>query len=369
MAWVDGWQNRSLADLYPNMIDGVPQGQAAEPSLWDMVNEQWAKIDERQKASGLKPGDEGTVTLYQDVMGGPWGRIDRGDLTSAPRDPSTARAYTFYKPPENMFVQPNEGWERFFNQALGGSIQEEYLNPAYTGQWGKDTTNFDKLENLDPFAKDWNAANPYFREIDDDNFFQSMLKDPGIRMMALTALAVGGANALGMFANTGGATAAGAAAGEAAASTVPAWAPGTAGATFNTSIPFLPSIAEAQTLAGIGLTAAEMESLGVGAAAAKIGSLPLPDVLGPKPGPKSIWETAREIGKKLPPMPPGMGSGQATGGVGGDGEQMNLWSDTATAHEFNPVQPYQPSYINIPQAAYPFEEELKRRLALIRGAQ
>jgi hypothetical protein len=74
--------------------------------------------------------------------------------------------------------------------------------------------------------------------------------------------------------------------------------------------------------------------------------------------------------QKLPSMPSGMGGGQATGGMGGgDGEQMNLWSDTVSPYGFDPVRAYQPSYLNIPQAAYPFEAELQRRLALIRGAQ
>ena len=78
----------------------------------------------------------------------------------------------------------------------------------------------------------------------------------------------------------------------------------------------------------------------------------------------SLWDLAKKI-PSLPSMP----GGGMTGGTGGDsGEGMSLWSDTVNPFSFNPVATGTPRYQAHEATPYGFEDELQRRLAMIRGA-
>jgi hypothetical protein len=163
-------------------------------------------IYKKQEEAGLTPGMEGTTTLYEPAKV-TWGSNnyfgDARNWTSTPSNPN-GRSITFYTPNKDMFVEPLEGWDRFYNQALSGDIQEEYFNPAYTGMWGKDTTNFDRILGLDPFKKDWNLQNPYFKEIDNKPFLLEALTNPGMLLMAGGLGAVLGGPALAAAGAAGG---------------------------------------------------------------------------------------------------------------------------------------------------------------------
>ncbi len=363
------------APPYQNIIDGVTQApewgtQPAAPSWWD-------DLLAKQSAAGLTPGMEGTTTMYR-PLSLDTGGYQGGDLTSTPTE-NNLGSVTFYTPDTSAFVAPNEGWERFFNQGLSGNIQEEYLKPEYTGQWGKDTSNFDTV-TLNPFAKDWGVSDPYFRQTPKNgiDWVHDVLMNPGFMILAG-----------GLGATLGGPALAGAAGSELSAigpaqgSILEPGLQASGAMTYTVANPYAGIEAIGAGGAG-GAMANELIYSDIGPAQGSVlpsgiqesGAITYPVEANPYAGitaksTGSLWDATRNAMQKLPSMPSGMGGGQATGGVGGGGEdeQMNLWSETATPYGFNPVQPYQPTYLNIPQAAYPFEAELQRRLALIRGAQ
>jgi hypothetical protein len=367
------------ADPYQNIIDGVTQApewgtQPAAPSWWD-------DLLAKQAAAGLSPGMEGTTTMYRPLSLSSGG-YQGGNLTSTPTA-NNLGSVTFYTPETSNFVQPNEGWERFFNQALQGNVQEEYVTPAYSGQQGKDTSNFDVVQGLNPFQKDWNQANPYFKEISDTPFLKETFTDPGMLFTMAALLGPLAANAAFGAPGAGGATAGELSAiGPAQGSILEPGLQASGAMTYPVANPYAGIEAFGAGGAG-GAMANELIYSDIGPAQGSVlpsgiqesGAITYPVEANPYAGitaksTGSLWDTARNTMQKLPSMPSGMGGGQATGGGGGgEGEQMNLWSDTVSPYGFDPVRAYQPNYLNIPQAAYPFEAELQRRLALIRGAQ
>ena len=84
----------------------------------------------------------------------------------------------------------------------------------------------------------------------------------------------------------------------------------------------------------------------------------------------SMWDQAKDLWDKKPSLP-SMPGGGMTGdaGGGGEGDGMSLWSDTVSPYGFNPAATGVPNYQAHEATPYGFEDELQRRLALIRGAR
>jgi hypothetical protein len=175
-----------------------------------------------------------------------------------------------------------------------------------------------------------------------------------------------GAGAVGADAGLGAAEGTLAGSGAAAGS---GWAPAAAqlagAGEFSTAMPWQAALMEAQTAAGAGLTAAEMQALGIPAWAAYTGSLPLPQIKGPTPAGGGLLDKA----KNIPTLPGGLGGqgGLLDGGEGG--ESGSIWSDYVNPMSFNPIEGPQFQQPGTFASPYGFDAELQKRLALIRGAR
>jgi hypothetical protein len=337
----------------------------------------WAPSYDSQRANylpyqiqrfGLNIGDPGTVTLYGDLAA-----QDGNRVSTTPGAGLTP--FAAYDPSAAGFVQPLEGWQRFYDQAFSGNgIQEEYAPPSAYGAKGMDTTNFDWMKNLNPFAKDWNVGNATYAQKERTPWYKDLNVILPASILAATA---GGLLASGYGSAAGELSAIGPAQG----SILEPGLQASGAMTYPVANPYA-GIEAIGAGAGGGALTNELIYSDIGPAQGSVlppgvqesGAITYPVEANPYAGitakpTGSIWDTAKDVLKKMPSTPPGTGSGQATGAGGDEGEQMNIWSETATPKAFGAVQPYQPTYLNLQQAAFPFEAELQRRLALIRGAQ
>lgn len=80
-----------------------------------------------------------------------------------------------YAPPKNVqFGIPTDNSE-FLTGAMAGFLQEEWVPKAMEAQAGKDSSNYDRLYGINPFAPDWGLPQSVFYEIPDVSGWQKAL--------------------------------------------------------------------------------------------------------------------------------------------------------------------------------------------------